>query len=247
MGIQRLTGKKVLITGAGKGIGRTLAKGFAQEGASVACVARTRQDLDSLVDEIASTGASAVSYPCDVSDREAVADVCDRIQTDWGTLDILIANAGGNFQRATVEESDPDVWDEIVQVNLYGVYYCAKYAIPLLKDGDGGTIITIGSGLGRKAKELRSAYAAAKAASWMLTRVLAAELREHNISVNELIPGPVETNQESLGLTNWRRGFEELGEWVKTPEDVLPLALFLATQPTIGPTAQSFSLMRREQ
>jgi 3-oxoacyl-[acyl-carrier protein] reductase len=80
----------------------------------------------------------------------------------------------------------------------------------------------------------------------MLVRVLAQELAPLNITVNEIIPGPVETIQDPQTLERWRQGFREMGEWIKKPADVVPLALFMATQPNPGPSAQSFSLMRRD-
>jgi 3-oxoacyl-[acyl-carrier protein] reductase len=161
-----------------------------------------------------------------------------------GKLDILVINAGGNLENSLVEESDADQWRTTIDLNLTGAYYCAKAAIPHLKKNGSGKIITIGSGLGHHGMEKRSAYACAKAGLWMLTRVLAQELRRDNISVNELIPGPVDTGR----LSDEFREFiiEKQGEWVKAPEDVVPLALFLASQPDNGPTAQSFSLMRRD-
>ena len=106
-------------------------------------------------------------------------------------------------------------------------------------------MITLGSGMGHRSAATRSAYAASKAGLWMLTRVLALELAPANICVNELVPGPV--------LTDFIRGREDQlraivagGEWMKEPEDVLPLALFIVTLPLKGPTGQTFSLARRE-
>ena len=160
----------------------------------------------------------------------------------FGGLDILVINAGGNFERKVVEESDPDTWQAIVDVNLLGAYYCAQAAIPYFKQRGAGKIITVGSGLGHRGIPEHSAYCCAKAGLWMLTRILAQELWQDHISVNELIPGPVETRpsmRQSAVMKN-------SSEWLKTPEDVTPLALFLATQPDTGPTAQSFSLMRRD-
>ncbi len=128
-------------------------------------------------------------------------------------------------------------------MNLLGAYYCAQAAIPALKQRGAGKIITVGSGIGHRGVVGSSDYACSKAGLWMLTRVLAQELAASHISVNELIPGPVDTR----GQHTQRQGpFAIESEWIKTPEEVVPLALFLATQPAIGPTAQSFSLMRRD-
>ena len=107
------------------------------------------------------------------------------------------------------------------------------------------TGVMIGSGIGHNGTVEASAYACAKSGLWMLTRVLAQELWDYNISVNELIPGPVLTQQTGATTKSAGSVFSIDSEWVKTPEDVAPLALFMATQPDRGPTAQSYSLMRR--
>jgi 3-oxoacyl-[acyl-carrier protein] reductase len=114
-----------------------------------------------------------------------------------------------------------------------------------MRRAGGGSIVNIGSGMGHQATPGNTSYSASKAGVWMLTRCLALELREHDIRVNELVPGPVET-----GLVADLWGGEDApdafkGEWFKQPEDVVPLALFLASQPATGPTGQSFSLTRR--
>lgn len=118
-------------------------------------------------------------------------------------------------------------------------------AIPYLRQRGAGKIITIGSGLGHNGRAGGSAYACAKAGVWMLTRIAAQELWRDSISVNELIPGPVDTGPPNDEPDDTAALLGD-SEWLKRPEDVVPLALFLATQPTIGPTAQSFSLMRRD-
>ncbi len=137
-----------------------------------------------------------------------------------------------------MEGSDPDAWEETIRTNLIGAYYCARAAIPAMKQRGGGKIITIGSGMGQRGFAEISAYCCSKAVLWMLTRVLAQELWQHNISVNELIPGPVRTEMDAV--------LDIKSEWFKSPEDVVPMALFLAMQRDIGPTAQSHSLMRRD-
>ena len=134
-----------------------------------------------------------------------------------------------------------------MQVNLIGSYHTARAAIPHLKERGAGKIIAIGSGLGHRGRPGESAYASSKAGLSMLVRVLAQELWQHNISVNELIPGPVLTERVAQSYAQ-RTGsvFQDDSEWIKTPEDVVPLALFLATQPNKGPTGQIYSLMRRD-
>lgn len=240
---QPLTGKVALITGAGRGIGRAIAIAYAQAGAAVCCAARSADELAAVIDEIEDSGGRAIATVTDVTDEEAVQRMVSTTVSELGGLDILVINAGGGIERAPVETSDLDKWRDTIDLNLFGAYYCARAAVPYLK-ARRGKIITIGSGLGHKGLPDNSAYACAKAALWMLTRVLAQEVAADGISVNELIPGPVETGLISDSFRT--NVVEKWGEWLKVPADVAPLALFLATQPGIGPTAQSFSLMRRD-
>ncbi|MFM0653493.1 SDR family NAD(P)-dependent oxidoreductase [Paraburkholderia sediminicola] len=113
-------------------------------------------------------------------------------------------------------------------------------AIPHLRRRGAGKMILIGSGSRHRPNPGMSSYASSKLGTWMLTQTLAVELQSANISVNELIPGPVRT-----AMTGFGEKIAPEGEWIKEPEDVAPPALFLASQPDIGPTAQSFSLIRR--
>lgn len=240
----QLQGKVAVITGAGRGIGRALAIGFAEQGARVVCAARTQSQIDETVGAIHEAGGDAIAVRCNVTNAAAVKRLYAVTRARFGPVDIVVANAGGNFSRKSVEESDISDWELTVRVNLIGVYYSCKFAIPDLK-GKGGHIIVVGSGVGhRVVDDAHSAYGAAKAGAWMFVRALAAELRPYNICVNELIPGLVQT--EITADVN-RSDESAFGvEWFKRPEDVLPLALFLATQPLTGPTGQSFSLMRRD-
>ena len=239
----QLESKVAVITGAGRGIGRGLAIGFAQAGARVVCAARTQSQLEETARLIRAAGGDALAVQCDVGSAEDLERLYAQTRAHYGGVDIVIANAGGNFERREVEISDIDGWQETIRVNLLGVYYTCKYAIPDLKR-NGGHIIVIGSGMGHRAGNAGSAYSASKAGVWMLIRVLAEELRAYGICVNELIPGLVDTD---ILTAEERPDDPALSlEWFKQPSDVVPLALFLAAQPPTGPTSQSFSLMRRD-
>ena len=244
---QRLNGKVAIVTGAGRGIGKAIAIAYAREGASVCCAARTSTEIEETVREIEGYGERGLAIQTDVTQMESVRRMFEATVEEFGGLDILVANAGGAFELRHVEDSDLADWLTTLQVNLVGAYYCAKTAIPYLKRRGAGKIITIGSGHGRRSQPGHSAYACSKAGLWMLTRVLAQELWQYNISVNELIPGPVLTRAAREAIAE-REGtvFNLESEWVKGPADVTPLAVFLATQPDRGPTAQSYSLMRRD-
>ncbi len=246
-GVGSLDGKVAVVTGASRGIGKAIAIAFAREGAAVCCAARTVPDIEQTLREIEDVGGRGIAVETDVTDLESVTRMIGETSYRFGGLDILVANAGGNFDHHLIEEGDPKDWLLTIDVNLIGAYHSARAAIPYLKARGGGKIITIGSGIGHKGRPKSSAYAVAKAGLSMLTRMLAQELMQYNISANELIPGPVLTEgAQARNAGNESSVFSIDGEWIKDPEDVTPLALFMATQPTIGPSAQSFSLMRRD-
>lgn len=243
--MQRLKEKVAIVTGAGRGIGRAIAIAYGQAGAAVCCAARTVTEIEHTVKEIVARDGRAIAVQTDVTHLDSVERMFQKTVEFFGGLDILLINAGALHERSHVADSRPENWRATVEVNLIGAYFCAKTAIPFLRRRGAGKIITIGSGLGHRGRAGSSAYACSKAGLWMLTRVLAQELWQDNISVNELVPGPVKT---AMNIDVSAHGGSSLAEseWMKTPEDLVPLAMFLATQPDIGPTAQSFSLMRRD-
>ena len=240
---QPLRNKVAVVTGAGRGIGKAIALAYARSGASIGCAARTQNEIEETAAIIRSEGGHALAVQTDVTDPDAVAHLFETVAGHFGGIDILVINAGANYDRRIVEDSIPADWLCTAEVNLTGAYYCAHAAIPHLIKRGAGKILLIGSGMGHRASEGNSAYACSKAGLWMLTRVLAQELWHSNISVNELIPGPVVTSIDDAypqGGTpsTVLKSPEFESEWVKEPEDVIPLAIFLAAQPEVGPTAQ---------
>lgn len=241
-----LKGKVAVITGAGRGIGRAIALAYGESGADICCIARNENELNETVALLHNIGANAMSIVCDVANYQKLKDAFLLVEKNFGGVDIVVINAGTDCENESVEELDENMWENIIGINLSGAFYTAKATIPYLKKREGGKIITLGSGLGHKGRAGKAPYCCSKAGLWMLTRVLAQELSEFNISVNELIPGPVDTNMKSACDKDKGSAFSINGEWVKTPDDVKNIAIFLAAQPLIGPTAQSFSLMRRD-
>ena len=240
-----LAGKVAFITGAGRGIGRAIALGYARAGADICCAARSPAEIDETVALIVLAGGKATSVRIDVTNYASVEAAFSHAATTLGGIDIVVANAGSSAENMLVEESDLRNWKQTIDTNLIGAYHTARAAIPHMRARGAGKLIFVGSGMGHRSSATRSAYAASKAGVWMLTRVLAQELADHNICVNELVPGPV--------MTAFIKGREEAlraggpgGEWMKEPDEVVPMALFMAAQPTQGPTGQSFSLARRE-
>ncbi len=245
-----LQGKVAVVTGAGRGIGQGIALGYARAGAKVVCAARTQEEIDQTVRDILSEGGEAIAINCDVLNQGDIDGLMRATEEKYGGLDIFVLNAGGSIgKQDTIESVDVKNWTDTIELNLYSSFYCARAAIPLLKESEAGKIITLGSGLGHRFnKGGNSAYSVGKAALWMFTKCLATELVEYDIAVNELIPGPVITRGFTKGdevephiVTEGK--FE--GEWVKEPKDVVPMALWLAEQGKYGPTGQSFAINRR--
>ena len=243
-----LENKVALVTGASSGIGRAIAIAWARAGARVACAARSAGGLAETVAAIEAAGGTGLAVRADVTRRTDVERMFEETASAFGGLDVLLINAGGNLERGRIGEDDPDNWLGTIELNLVGAYYTAREAIPHLKARGGGRILLMGSGMGHRAVAGASAYCVAKAGAWMLTRALAEELVEHGITVNEIIPGPVWTPAtiEEHETSGWPVASIP-NEWVKQPEEVVPLALFLACQPEPGPTAQTFSLLRRQK
>lgn len=237
---QPLQGKVAVITGAGRGIGRAVALGYARAGAAVVCAARSDAEIEATVGAIREAGGSATACRVDVTDYASVQALFAHATQAHGGVDIVLANAGVGG-RARTEDSDPAQWAHMIQVNLVGAFHTAHAALPHLRARGAGKLIFTGSGSRHGFAAGQGSYSASKAALWKFVQVLATELLDTRISVNELVPGPVRTEMTDFGKV----AYFPATEWVKEPEDVVPMALFLATQPDHGPTAQSFSIMRR--
>jgi 3-oxoacyl-[acyl-carrier protein] reductase len=239
-----LSGKVAVVTGAGRGIGRAIALAYARIGAKVCCAARTESQISQTAAEIRNVGGDAIAQAADVTDLQSVSAMFEQTAAAFGGIDIVVINAGAFLERKTVEESDPEKFRQTLDVNVLGSYYTAKAAIPYLRKRGAGKMILLGSGIGVRPVPASAAYACAKAGVRVLSRVLAQELYADRISVNELVPGPVWTSMTLPNEEHVRAHFKN--EWLKKPEDVVPMAIFLATQPDFGPTGQSYSLMQRD-
>jgi 3-oxoacyl-[acyl-carrier protein] reductase len=242
-----LGGQVAIVTGAGRGLGAAAAVALARAGASVCCAARNLPQIERTAAAVREAGGQAIAVDCDVTDPDAVARMVDATVQALGGVDLLVANAGLGSSIAPLETTDSQDWKRTIDTNLFGTYLCARAVVPVMRARGGGKIITLGSGAGHRAAAGISAYACSKAATWMLTRILARELESDGINVNELLPGPVLTEMTAAKHEARVRHAPEVGtEWFKDPEDVMPMLIFMATQPPRGPTGQSFSVMRRD-
>ena len=188
-----MTGKTVLITGASRGIGESAARIFAEAGANVALVARSAGDIERIASEI---GDKAIALTCDVSDYASVKSVVDAAVEKFGGLDVLINNAGAVEPISHLATSDPDDWGKVIDINLKGVYYGMRAAMPIMEAAGGGSILTISSGAAHGPVEAWSHYCASKAAANMLTRCVDKEAREKGIRAIGLSPGTVATQMQ---------------------------------------------------
>jgi NAD(P)-dependent dehydrogenase (short-subunit alcohol dehydrogenase family) len=188
-----MNGKVVAITGASRGIGAAAARVFAAAGAKVALLARSEAEMAALTADIGADRALALA--CDVADAAAVSAAVAQIVAHWGQLDVLVNNAGMIEPIARIEDADPALWAQAVQVNLAGVFNGIRAALPVMKSAGTGTIITISSGAAHRPLEGWSAYCASKAGAAMLTRALHLEEGQW-LRVMGLSPGTVATGMQ---------------------------------------------------
>ena len=172
----QLTGKVALITGAGSGIGAAAARLLAKEGAKVAALSRTEEDVEKVVEDIWARGGEALAVLADVSQPQQMQAVTQRIGAAWGRLDIVFANAGINGVWAPLDELEPEEWDKTLDVNLKGTFLTVKYAVPYLKKQGGSVIVTSSvNGTRMFSNTGATAYACSKAAQVAFTKMVALE------------------------------------------------------------------------
>jgi NAD(P)-dependent dehydrogenase (short-subunit alcohol dehydrogenase family) len=177
-----MQGKTVVITGASRGIGAASAHVFAQAGANVVLLARSAPAIEALAAEIGDAGSVQAAI------AQAVAK--------FGSLDVLIGNAGTIDPISRIAEADPEAWGQAIDVNLKGVFYGMRAAIPLMRAQGGGTIITVSSGAAHNPLEGWSSYCAAKAGAAMLTRAAHLEESDHGLRIMGMSPGTVATEMQ---------------------------------------------------
>lgn len=191
-----LKGKSALITGASRGIGAAAARRFATAGAEVMLLARSKDEIGALADDIRAEGGSAVARSCDVADYEDVAAAVAAAAAEFGAVDILINNAGVIEPIAMMDVVDPAAWGKLIDINLKGVFHGMRAAMPVMRRQGGGTILTVSSGAAHNALEGWSAYCASKAGAAMLTASADKEGRPHGIRAMGLSPGTVATEMQ---------------------------------------------------
>jgi len=193
-GLFSLDGKAALVTGAGSGLGRAIAEGYAQFGAKVACVDISAEDAEAVAGGIEKGGGNAVPVVCDVSKTEDVKKAVESTLESFGTIDILVNNAGIGI-RSNAEDMTDEMWDRVLDINLKGTFlFCREVGRHMIERGKGGRIINMASIGGLVGVETGNAnYCASKGGIIAMTRTLAIEWAKHNILVNAIAPSHTRT------------------------------------------------------
>jgi NAD(P)-dependent dehydrogenase (short-subunit alcohol dehydrogenase family) len=181
----------VVVTGAGRGIGRVIALRFAQAGARLVLAARSAAELDDTRSLAADLGTEAIVIPTDVTDQVQTERMVQAALTEFGRLDVLVCNSGIAGPTAPLWEVEPEQWRQTFAVNVEGVYLCCRASLPAMLERRAGSVIVIGSMTGKRALHGRTPYAASKMALIGLVRTLAWEVGESGIRVNLVSPGAV--------------------------------------------------------
>ena len=219
-----LTGKAAVVTGGSKGIGLAIARDLARAGAGVVISARNEDEVRDAAEALArDTGARVVSVRCDVRDHAQVREMMRTCERELGGLDVLVNNAGvGGF--APVDEMPPEQWDQIIETNLSGVFYCCHEGVPLLKKRGGGWIINVASLAGKNAFAGGAAYNASKFGLVGFSEALMMDVRGDGIRVNYIMPGSVNTHfgDKEPSAAN---------DWMIQPEDIAQIVMDLLAFP----------------
>ncbi len=246
-----MTGLRVVVTAGGSGIGRTIAEAFRARGARICICDISHKAVEDARSHLPEIDAEVV----DVADAAAVKKLFMGVERRFGGLDVLINNAGIAGPTARVEDVTEDALDETLTVNVASQFHCARHAVPMLKATGGGSIINLSSIAGRLGFAMRSPYAASKWAVIGFTKSLAVELGEHQIRVNAILPGHVDSDRfrrvvkakaEAIGLP-----FEEMRQQYLDPvslkrnvksADIANMALYLASPFGVNITGQAVSV-----
>jgi NAD(P)-dependent dehydrogenase (short-subunit alcohol dehydrogenase family) len=233
----RLDGKVSVITGAGSGIGQASARLFAREGARVVVADIDLAAAQSTVDEIVESGGQAVAEQVDVTDQESTTALAERVVQRFERVDVLFNNAG-IAGVGDVLETEPELFDRVMRVNVRGVYLMSRALVPQMIKQRSGSIINMSSGIAEMGLARRVSYAASKGAVLSMTKSMQVDLAQFGIRVNALMPGTILTPfverylkesyadpEEGMASIRKRQLSSELGR----PEDVAGAALYLAS------------------
>jgi NAD(P)-dependent dehydrogenase (short-subunit alcohol dehydrogenase family) len=240
-----LEGKVAIVTGAGRGLGQTMAVALAQAGAAVVAVARTGTEIRETADEVDKLGRTSLAVPLDITDSKAVDHLVERVAMELGSVDILINNAGGEFglTKAATELSDEE-WSQILTTNLTGAFYCTRAVGRYMLNRSWGRVINVTCIYGVRGSVNHAAYAAAKGGLMQFSQALALEWAKRGVTVNALGIGWFKPAQ---GLQTEPEAIEQLKRAIPVrrlglPEDVESVLVYLASDASRYLTGQNIWL-----
>ena len=221
-----LSGKTALVTGASKGIGKAIAIEFGEAGANVVATARTTSEIDDTVQQVQASGAQGFGVIADLGVESDIDRLANEAISKFGGVDILVNNAAIIHPRITVSDFDPNLWRDVLNVNLTGAFLITQKLLPGMIERKYGKVINISSIGGRSGAFGRSAYRVTKSGLISFTQSLAAEVYEHGIQVNAICPGGTDTE-------GYRDAFNTSGRAenpkLMDPAEIAQVTLFLAS------------------
>lgn len=238
-----LKGKIALVTGSSRGLGRAMAAGFAERGATLVLISRKADQLDDALAEIRRHSASSIAVPGNMSRPEDIAAMADAVKSNFGRLDVLVNNAATNPAIGRIDEIPESAWAKVLDVNLTGPFLLSRALLPLM--GPGSSVINVASGGAFKAWPRIGAYCVSKAGIVMLTKVFAAEWAEKGIRVNALAPGLFRTDMSRALTDNPDELAGESDRRVGEPEELVGAAVFLASNASSYVNGQTFIVSPR--
>ena len=228
-----LAGKIAIVTGASRGIGRSVALAYAEAGAKVTVAARSVDDLETLAKEIEAAGSEALVAPTDVTSRDSIQEMVDATVSKFGGLDVLVNNAGGSNFTAPLLTMRPSGWDKIRTLNYDSVFHCTQIGAQAMLDSGGGSIIQIASVAGIDGAPGLSMYSGAKGGVRLFTQAVAKELAASGIRLNSIAPGWIDTplNEWATSDEGALREMEKMIPMgrIGKPEEITGAAIYLAS------------------
>jgi 2-deoxy-D-gluconate 3-dehydrogenase len=228
-----LTGRVAIVTGGNGGIGRGIALGLAETGAAVAILGRNEEKNRHVLAELKTIGVPSIAVKVDLTDRAALEPAFNRVESELGDVSILVNNAGNVSLSGGILNEKPEDWDNVIETQLNAVFLLSKLAAQSMLRQQGGKIINIGSMYSFFGSGLIPSYSAAKGAIVQLTKSMAIELAPHNIQVNAIAPGWIETDMtapvHTMPLNDEILSRTPAGRWGK-PEEIAGTAVYLASR-----------------